>query len=201
MNYLVTEGFREAAELFVAAQPSLTTASNTDWRLMENITERQRAKSAILRGDIDGAMRIVNDYDPNLILDNRPLFFHLLQQKMIELIRAGRRREAISLGQLELAPLGRDDEDWIKELEDTLLLLIFDQPSSNTTSAPLLSQEQRIKLAEEVNAAMLACLDHIQETRLITLLKAMDWLQSTVLGPTNPKLIPSNDGCIFSFEQ
>jgi hypothetical protein len=53
-------------------------------------------------------MQQVNDLDPE-ILDTHPkLFFHLQQQRLIELIRKGMVEEAISFAQEELAPRGEE---------------------------------------------------------------------------------------------
>lgn len=57
------------------------------------------------------------------ILDTNPqLFFHLQQQRLIELIRNGKVEEALEFAQEELAPRGEEN------VTSDLLILIFSMP-------------------------------------------------------------------------
>ena len=108
MNYLVIEGFKSAAQKF-------TQEANIDAEMnLETIQDRMSIRNAVQNGDIEGAIEVfgfdkqVNDLDPE-ILDTHPkLFFHLQQQRLIELIRAGKLEDAIAFAQDELAPRGEE---------------------------------------------------------------------------------------------
>ena len=47
-------------------------------------------RSAIEKGDVDSAMERVNDLNPEILETNPTLYFHLQQQRLIELIRQGK---------------------------------------------------------------------------------------------------------------
>jgi hypothetical protein len=64
------------------------------------------------------------------ILDLDPsLHFHLLQQHLIELIRAQEIPTALAFAQNELAPLAEEHPRFLKELEKTMALLAFELPT------------------------------------------------------------------------
>ena len=50
----------------------------------------------------------MNDLDPEILDTNPKLFFHLQQQRLIELIRHNKVEEAIEFAQEELAPRGEE---------------------------------------------------------------------------------------------
>lgn len=61
------------------------------------------------------------------ILDNNPaLYFHLQQQRLIELIRQKKVDEALTFAQEELAPRGEEHPEFLSELEQTMTLLAYD---------------------------------------------------------------------------
>jgi len=60
MNYLIIEGFQSAAAKFAQEaniNPQIDLAS---------IQDRVRIRSAILEGDIEAAVRMINDLDPEV---------------------------------------------------------------------------------------------------------------------------------------
>ena len=55
---------------------------------LESISDRIKIREAMDLGNIDLVTQMINDFDPEL-LDMKPtLYFHLQQQKLIELIRS-----------------------------------------------------------------------------------------------------------------
>lgn len=63
------------------------------------------------------------------ILDTNPLlFFHLQQQRLIELIRAGDITLALRFAAEDLAPRAEEHPDLLPELERTMALLAFELP-------------------------------------------------------------------------
>ncbi|CAN1810762.1 Protein GID8 homolog, partial [Linum perenne] len=117
-------------------------------------------------------------YTYEQILDTNPqLFFHLQQQKLIELIRNGEIEEALVFAQEELAPRGEENPGFLEELERTVSLLVFED-MSKCPVRELLDISQRLKTASEVNAAILASQSHEKEPKLPTMLKILIWEQS-----------------------
>jgi len=111
------------------------------------------------------------------ILDTNPaLYFHLQQQKLIEYIRGGRIAEALQFAQQELAPRGEESPEFLSELERTMALLAFESsPSAPPAIAELLSTEQRMKTAGELNAAILESLSQGKDAKLVGLVKLLCW--------------------------
>ncbi|KAF6163188.1 hypothetical protein GIB67_025052 [Kingdonia uniflora] len=148
MNYLVTEGYVEAAERF-------KTESGTEPDIdLATITDRMAVKKAVQCGNVEDAIEKVNDLNPEILDTNPQLFFHLQQQKLIELIRNGKVEEALEFAQEELAPRGEENQIFLEELERTVALLAFED-LSNCPVRDLLDISQRLKTASEVNAAIL----------------------------------------------
>ncbi|KAL5217696.1 hypothetical protein ABZP36_018380 [Zizania latifolia] len=93
------------------------------------------------------------------ILDTNPqLYFHLQQQKLIELIRARKIDEALEFAR-ELAPRGEENIAFLEEIEKTVALLVFEDIKS-CPYGELLDVYQRLKTASEVNAAILTSQSH-----------------------------------------
>jgi hypothetical protein len=73
MNYLVIEGYKDAAEKF-------SKESKVDAGVdLSTITERMNIRNAVQSGNIDSAIEQVNDLDPEILDTNPRLFFHLQQ--------------------------------------------------------------------------------------------------------------------------
>ncbi|KAK9064232.1 hypothetical protein SSX86_015612 [Deinandra increscens subsp. villosa] len=112
------------------------------------------------------------------ILDTNPqLFFHLQQQRLIELIRNGKVEEALEFAQEELAPRGEENQSFLEELERTVSLLAFEDVK-NSPVGDLLDISQRLKTASEVNAAILTSQSHEKDPKLPGLLRMLLWAQN-----------------------
>ncbi|XP_064602450.1 glucose-induced degradation protein 8 homolog [Liolophura sinensis] len=167
MNYLVTEGFKEAAEKFKmesGIQPHID---------LDSLDDRIRIRGAIQEGKIQLAISLVNDLYPELLDNDRYLFFHLQQQHLIELIRERNIEGALEFAQTHLAERGEENPEILNELERTLALLAFEEPESSPFGE-LLHPSQRQKVASEVNAAIL---DEEATPKLANLLKLLLWSQ------------------------
>lgn len=57
---------------------------------------------------------------PQILEEQHALFFHLQQQRLIELIRAGKTEEALGFAQEYLAPHGEENEALLEELGERL---------------------------------------------------------------------------------
>lgn len=77
----LAEGFKEAAEKFqveAGLDPSIDLSS---------LDERMLIRDAVQSGRIQEATHLVNEIHPELLDNDRYLFFHLQQLQLIELIR------------------------------------------------------------------------------------------------------------------
>ncbi|TYJ34521.1 hypothetical protein E1A91_A05G174800v1 [Gossypium mustelinum] len=152
MNFLVTEGYVEAAEKF-------RMESGTHHIDLATITDRMAVKKAVQCGNVEDAIEKINDLNPEILDTNPQLFFQLQQQRLIELIRNGKVEEALEFAQEELAPRGEENQSFLEELERTISLLVFED-TSNCPVGELLDISQRLKTATEVNAAVLTSQSH-----------------------------------------
>ncbi|KAL3624905.1 Glucose-induced degradation complex subunit [Castilleja foliolosa] len=134
-------------------------------------------KKAVQNGDVEDAIGKVNDLNPEILDTNPLLYFHLQQQRLIELIRHGKVEEALGFAQEELAPRGEENPAFLEELERTVTLLAFEDVA-NCPLAELLDMSQRLKTASEVNAAILTSQSHEKDPKLPSLLKTLIWGQS-----------------------
>lgn len=76
-----SEGFKEAAEKFqveAGLEPSVE---------LNTLDERILIRDAVQNGRVQEATRLVNQLHPELLDNDRYLFFHLQQLQLIELIR------------------------------------------------------------------------------------------------------------------
>ncbi|KAL5007203.1 hypothetical protein ScPMuIL_016009 [Solemya velum] len=167
MNYLVTEGFKEAAEKFKiesGVQPSMD---------LDELDDRIKIRDSIQNGKIQEAISLVNNLHPELLDNDRYLYFHLQQQHMIELIREKNIEDALLYAQTHLAERGEENPEILSEMERTLALLAFEEPE-NSPFGELLHPSQRQKVASELNAAIL----EVDATpKLANLVKLLLWSQ------------------------
>ncbi|KAI9140132.1 CTLH/CRA C-terminal to lish motif domain-containing protein [Paraphysoderma sedebokerense] len=171
MNYLVIEGYKDAAEKFsleCGLQPTVDLMS---------IQDRMLIRNAVQRGDVEEAIERVNDLDPEILDTNPQLFFHLQQQRLIEYIRQGKIVEALEFAQEELAPRGEENPQFLEELERTMALLAFEQTTRSPVSE-LLTPTQRQKTASELNSAILISQSQEKDPKLPALLKLLVWSQT-----------------------
>ncbi|KAG4093792.1 CTLH/CRA C-terminal to lish motif domain-containing protein [Neocallimastix lanati (nom. inval.)] len=152
MNYLVIEGYKDAAEKFSQESGLQPTVD------LLYIEERMDIRNTIQSGNIDEAIEKVNDLDPEILDNNPKLYFHLQQQKLIEFIKQGKIMEAIEFAQEELAPRGEENTD-------------------KSPVKSLLEHSQRQKTASELNSAILTSQCQDRDPRLLSLLKLLSWAQ------------------------
>lgn len=119
MNYLVTEGFKDAAEKF---QIESGTEPGID---LKTLDKRIKILEKIQDGDVQQAVHMINAYQPQLLDDNRYLYFHLQQQHLIELIRKKNIEAALKFAQENLADQGEENSEVLEELERLVLFLFM----------------------------------------------------------------------------
>jgi len=176
MDYLITEGFKEAAEKF--KDEAGIGLSNEEEHNLNSMDDRIKIRDYIQAGRIAEATSLVHQLHPELLDDDRYLFFHLQQQQLIELIRENRIEDALKFASEQLAERGEEDTSVLNELERTLALLAFEDPHLSPFS-DLLSHSHRQKIASELNAAILKA-EHTQQNsqpKMATVLKLLLWSQ------------------------
>eukprot|EP00197_Chlamydomonas_leiostraca_P015302 CAMPEP_0202859156 /NCGR_PEP_ID=MMETSP1391-20130828/1398_1 /ASSEMBLY_ACC=CAM_ASM_000867 /TAXON_ID=1034604 /ORGANISM="Chlamydomonas leiostraca, Strain SAG 11-49" /LENGTH=218 /DNA_ID=CAMNT_0049538167 /DNA_START=25 /DNA_END=681 /DNA_ORIENTATION=- len=171
MNFLVTEGYVEAARMF---EEESGTPPGVE---LSSITDRMQIRQAVQAGDVESAIDKVNDLNPEILEHQEGLLFHLQQQRLIELIRAGRTQDALEFASEYLAPQGAEQPALLEELERTVALLAFSDPGASPVG-DLLGLAQRQRTASELNAAVLAAQAQEREPRAHTLLKLLVWGQA-----------------------
>ncbi|XP_051525104.1 glucose-induced degradation protein 8-A homolog isoform X2 [Myxocyprinus asiaticus] len=170
MNYLVTEGFKEAAEKF---RMESGIEPNVD---LDSLDERIKIREMVLKGQIQEAIALINSLHPELLDTNRYLYFHL-QQHLIELIRLRETEAALEFAQSQLAEQGEESRECLTEMERTLALLAFDNPEGSPFG-DLLNTMQRQKVWSEVNQAVLDYENRESTPKLAKLLKLLLWAQN-----------------------
>ena len=139
MNYLVMEGFKDAAEKF-HEEAGMSPGQNLS--LLDN---RIKIRDSIQSGDILEAISLANELHPQLLDNDQYLLFHLQQQHLIELIRQHKVEEALQYAAEHLAERGEEDGGVLQELERTLALLAFEDPASSPFADLLqLSHRQQV---------------------------------------------------------
>ena len=103
MNYFVTEGHVDAAREFARESGTATEVDH------DTIKDRMLIRRAVQRGEVTEAMDRVNDLNPEILEHDSRLFFHLQQQRLIELIRQKEVDKALLFAQEYLAPLGEEN--------------------------------------------------------------------------------------------
>ena len=143
---------------------------------MSILDEQIKIRDAVEVGNIQEAIELVNDVDPEILDTDSRLFFHLQQQQLLELVRQGDTERVLAFAQSELSARGEENPEFLDELEQTLALLAFEDPSSCPFS-DLLQHSQRLKVVSELNAAILASQDQEAASKLSTLMKLVLWAQ------------------------
>lgn len=171
-SFLIVEGFKEAAEKFqleAGVEPSVELSS---------LDNRILIREAVQSGRVQEATHLVNQFHPELLDNDRYLYFHLQQLHLIELIRAGKIEEALSFAQTRMSEAGENNPEILNELERTLALLAFEKPE-HSPFYDLLEQSHRQKVASELNAAILKQENQEHTSpRIANLLKLILWAQA-----------------------
>jgi len=173
-NYLLTEGFKDAAIIFSKeAEVPLGTG-------LTNMDERIKIRTAVQQGNIDEAMKMVTTLNPEVLDNNSELCFHLQQLVLLEFIREGNLVEGLKYAQKHLADRVRFDAGMRTQLERTMGLIGFNDPHQSPFR-DLLSPNHRLKVASELNAAILKAqnVDHTSPL-LCELVRMMLWCQDSL---------------------
>jgi len=170
LNYLVTEGYRQAAEQF-RHESGCTLHFDP-----EEIDQRMRVRRAVMEGEIDEAISAVNELDAQILDGNQGLLFRLRLQKLIEYIRQGAVQEALAFSQEVLAPVAVSNPSLLQALEEVMALLAFESLDSSPL-AHLVHSSHLQTIASELNSAILASSGLVQDSKITALMKTLAWSQ------------------------
>lgn len=151
MNYLVVEGYKEAASHFIKESENITESSMYT-PMLDSMDSRQLIKEAILEdGDIPKAISLINDLNPEIMDLNPRLSFSLHQQMTMEHHHKGNVDECLEWAQDELAPRAIENPDLLRELEKTMTSVVFSSSNSSSLSpSPPSSSLATLKADEEI---------------------------------------------------
>lgn len=117
------------------------------------------------------------------ILDSDPhLHFSLLRLQLIELIRNARGYDpsaAINFAQEKLAPRAASNEQFLRELEKTMALLIFPADKLQPDLAALLHSDLRRNTAAQVNEVVLQRHTERREAAIRQLVRMRAWAEAS----------------------
>ncbi|KAF0451490.1 CTLH/CRA C-terminal to lish motif domain-containing protein [Gigaspora margarita] len=143
---------------------------------LESLEIRKKIREFIISGDIPSALSLCRTTFPEVVSTEEgnhlttprstEMCFKLQLQQFIETVRSGNFDEALTFAQSVVAeyPTLRD------EFTKVSPLIAYEKPE-NSPSAPLLSQEHRDKLADEINSAILSFDSQVNESALERLIK------------------------------
>ncbi|KAF5093811.1 hypothetical protein D0Z00_003840 [Geotrichum galactomycetum] len=177
---------------------------------------RMAIKSLILSGQIQAAIELINDVDPELLDTHAQLHFDLLRLQLVELIRvipptaggggtnAELTSEAVTpvldFAATHLAKRAAAVPRFLVELEQTMALLCMDpitaakasssSSSSSNARSSLLDLSLRTTVAHDVNTALLAAQGLPNESKITDLVKLWGWTEQQ-LG--NNRITVDND--------
>ncbi|CAM9444119.1 unnamed protein product [Scytosiphon promiscuus] len=173
MNYLIVEGYRDAAEHFVEESG---TQANMD---LATIEDRVAIRKAMMQGDIVQAMELANDMDPTMLDRDSDLRFGLLKQRLVELVRRGDAGAALTFAAERLAPEGAENPAVLRQIEEVVTLLAFEDVGACPLSG-LLDMEQRQAAAGRLNAAVLQSQQQEKGPWLPDLLRQLVYTQNAL---------------------
>lgn len=173
MNFLVVEGYKEAAECF-SRESGLTAPPDH-----AAISARNKLRKALLSGEIEAAIDLLNDFHPELLDDAPELCAQLKLQHLIECIRSEQSADVIiRLAREQVAPLlslvVKDQSELVSDFNKAMALLLVPdlrQEKVPKQLAAMLDVRRRAAVAGLVNKALLESAGQECESLLPRLLK------------------------------
>lgn len=113
------------------------------------------------------------------------------KQALLEILRKNSPlTDTLKYAQVQVAPLAKENPEYVKELESIMSLLLYVDVSQSPDSH-YLSNEQRAKTAEIANSALLRYAKCCDRPRLDRVMQAILWAQKTAadIGIKVPKLL------------
>ncbi|KAK1989269.1 ran binding protein in the microtubule-organising centre [Colletotrichum cereale] len=179
LDYLTMEGYPNAAAKFSKE------ANLQPHQINETIKVRQQIQKSIHTGSIQSAIEALNDFDSEILDHDPTLHFALLRLQLVELIRSctntpgGDITPALTFATNHLGPRAPTDSRFLKDLEETMALLIFPHNDLEPQLAAILHPDLRRDVADDVNKAILQRQSERREAAIRQLVKMRAWAEST----------------------
>ena len=179
MNYLLMEGYKDAADAF-------SRESNTPPNVSRSyLEERVQICMAVRNGDIVEALRLLNALDSGIMESFPNVYFKLKRQQLIEIIRSGDYVKAIEFAQLDLASFGEENKEYLNLLEESMALMIHSTPAKSSPFAHLMTKAHVESLCNELNSAIMSHFDLPECSGLQRMLQMIGFCQkSLTVDPT-----------------
>ncbi|TEA19412.1 Glucose-induced degradation protein 8-like protein [Colletotrichum sidae] len=178
LDYLTMEGYPNAAAKFSKE------ANLQPHQIDETIKARQHIQKAIHTGRIQSAIEGLNDFDSQILDGDPSLHFALLRLQLVELIRSctaapdGDISPALSFATDFLGPSAPTDSRFLRDLEQTMALLVFPHNDLEPELAAILHPDLRRNVADDVNKAILQRQSERREAAIRQLVKMRAWAES-----------------------
>ena len=162
MNYLVVEGYKEGALKFqkeagIQGKYYINVYMCLAEMDHELIDARIEVRRMIENGEIEEAIKKVNNINPEIMETNPELYFEMKRQQLVELIKGGKLEEAIVFAQNNLSnqisrggPENSLAKKFHAEIDKTMTLLMYDDLSASPMHE-LVEVSSRQRLAGKVN--------------------------------------------------
>lgn len=174
MNYLVIEGYKDAAERF-SREAGIPVPG-----ALSAIEDRMRIKNAIEMGAVSEAIARINTLSPDLLDLHPHIAFRLQQLEAIGRALSGDSQGALRLTQEQLAPRAASQPQFLRDLERTTALLVFPKAAAVSDLADFATA--RMRVSHEVNAALLSIQSQENESKLPILLNLLEHSQTALAG-------------------
>ncbi|CAH0482541.1 unnamed protein product [Peronospora belbahrii] len=178
MDYLVGKGYREVAEAFWRDSG---TKPHMDLQLVQ---ERMNVQQLLLKGQIQKARSKLITMDPDFLKQNTEMDFLLAKQELIELIKAQNIEKALQFAIKNLAPFGQKSPQFLREIEKTMSIIAFKNPSESPLGY-VLEQAQRRSVASEVNSAILRSRTQELEPMLPSMVQQFHYMENQLEAKLN----------------
>ncbi|CAH1428190.1 unnamed protein product [Lactuca virosa] len=149
LSYLIHGCYKDTVESLIASTGLKVSAPQLD-----NMEKRKRILHSALEGNALDAISLTEQISPDLLENNKDLFFDLLSLHFVELICSKKCTEALEFAQAKLTPFGKVSK-YVQKLEDFMALLAYEEPEKSPMFH-LLSFEYRQHVADSLNRAILA---------------------------------------------
>ncbi|ROT41863.1 ran binding protein in the microtubule-organising centre [Sodiomyces alkalinus F11] len=187
LDYLTMEGYSQTAAHFSKEANLMPYPSQGSIKL------RQHIRNYIHKGNVMPAIEALNDFDHEILDRDAALHFALLRLQLVELIRKctatpeGDIIPALEFATTYLAPRAPTNPQFLRDLEDTMGLLIFPHNDDlDPSHVALLHPHLRRDVAEMVNAAILSRQSQRKEAAIRQLSRMRVWAEASAREAKKP---------------
>ncbi|KAI3642762.1 hypothetical protein MP228_012317 [Amoeboaphelidium protococcarum] len=182
LNYLIIEGYKDAAINF-QKESGFNAVQDS---MLSQIDARTSIRSMVQSGHIREAIELTNELDPEILDQDPKLYFHLMIQMLIEMIRQvkndGDIERVLEFAAEECVPKAVENPTLLEHLEAAMTLLAYPNQEGNEKNPVgyLLSMNQRHKVASELNAALLSSQSLEREAKLTSLIRLCGFVENKI---------------------